>query len=40
LSSKRTAALAYPSAVLLPLTEDTALPIPDLSVAIEPSPDR
>jgi hypothetical protein len=29
-------ALAYPNAILLPLTEDTALPIPDLSVAIEP----
>jgi mRNA-degrading endonuclease toxin of MazEF toxin-antitoxin module len=28
---------AYPNAILVPLTEDVALAIPDLSVAIEPS---
>jgi mRNA-degrading endonuclease toxin of MazEF toxin-antitoxin module len=28
---------AYPNAILVPLTEDAALAIPDLSVAIEPS---
>lgn len=30
-------AAAYPNAILVPLTEDEALAIPDLSVAIEPT---
>jgi mRNA interferase MazF len=31
---------SYPNAILVPLTEDTALAIPDLSVAIAPSPEN
>jgi mRNA interferase MazF len=31
---------AYPNAILVPLTEDAALVIPDLSVAITPTPDN
>jgi len=30
----------YPNAILVPLTEDTALIIPDLSVAITPTPEN
>jgi len=30
----------YPNAILVPLTEDTALAIPDLSVAIAPTPEN
>jgi hypothetical protein len=30
----------YPNAILVPLTEDTALIIPDLSVAIAPTPEN
>jgi mRNA interferase MazF len=30
----------YPNAILVPLTEDTALVIPDLSVAIAPTPEN
>jgi mRNA-degrading endonuclease toxin of MazEF toxin-antitoxin module len=30
----------YPNAILVPLTEDDRLAIPDLSVAIEPTPDN
>ena len=31
---------SYPNAILVPLTEDTALIIPDLSVAIAPTPEN
>ena len=31
---------SYPNAILVPLTEDAALAIPDLSVAIVPSPEN
>jgi mRNA interferase MazF len=31
---------AYPNAILVPLTEDAALAIPDLSVAIDPNADN
>jgi uncharacterized protein YifN (PemK superfamily) len=31
---------AYPNAILVPLTEDKALAIPDLSVAIAPTPEN
>jgi mRNA-degrading endonuclease toxin of MazEF toxin-antitoxin module len=33
-------AAAYPNAILVPLTEDAALAIPDLSVAIAPTPEN
>ncbi len=31
---------AYPNVILVPLTEDAALAIPDLAVAIEPTPEN
>jgi hypothetical protein len=31
---------SYPNAILVPLTEDTALIIPDLSVSIAPTPEN
>lgn len=31
---------AYPNVILIPLTEDAALAIPDLTVAIDPSPEN
>lgn len=31
---------SYPTAILVPMTEDAALAIPDLSVAITPNPDN
>jgi mRNA-degrading endonuclease toxin of MazEF toxin-antitoxin module len=31
---------AYPSVILVPLTEDRQLAMPDLSLAIDPSPDN
>ncbi len=31
---------SYPNAILVPLTEDAALAIPDLSVAITPTPEN
>lgn len=31
---------AYPNTILVPLTEDASLAIPDLSVAIAPTPDN
>ena len=31
---------AYPNAILVPLTDDAALAIPDLSVAIAPTPEN
>jgi uncharacterized protein YifN (PemK superfamily) len=31
---------SYPNAILVPLTEDATLAIPDLSVAIAPTPDN
>jgi mRNA interferase MazF len=31
---------AYPNAILVPLTEDAALAIPDLAVAISPTPEN
>jgi mRNA interferase MazF len=31
---------SYPNAILVPLTEDAALAIPDLSVAIAPTPEN
>ncbi len=31
---------AYPNAILVPLTEDASLAIPDLSVAIAPTPEN